>query len=563
MSPFSLKDAAAALETTADLLEVLGAEAFRAQAYRSAARSLEALPDWEAAVAAGFKGVPKVGAALAGALSEAAQTGRFGPLDEAAAQVPPGVVDLLRVRGLGPKKVKLLWEAGFDSLEALREGFADGRVAAMKGFGAKTVLTLGAAVDFVLEAQTRQRLDIAVNVAEALLKRLNTLEPRLSGEVRRGLETTHSVRVTTTATPEALRAALPDVILTQPEHRPLLTGEYEGVPIELPFATAQSRGALDLMMGGAGRYRESLRSRAAELGLDLAGHGLMRGGEVLPTPEEADVLQFLGLPYRPTEYRESEHEDVWTSLPPPAELISAADIVGLIHTHSTWSDGSASLSQMAEAARALGGYLGSADHSRSAFYAGGLSPERLREQIREVRELQRAGVPIIAGSEVDILEDGSLDFDDEVLAELDYVVASVHSQFTLSEAAQTGRLVKAASHPLITILGHPTGRLLLRRPGYAVDMNAVLNACAANQTVVEINASPYRLDLDWRLALAWRDRLKFAVNTDAHSPRGLQETRYGVMMARKAGLRPADVINCLSQGAFLDFVAAQRRGRGH
>ncbi|WP_293911600.1 DNA polymerase/3'-5' exonuclease PolX [Deinococcus sp.] len=563
MSPFSLKDAAAALETTADLLEVLGAETFRAQAYRSAARSLEALTDWDAAVATNFRGVPRVGAALAGALSEAAQTGRFGPLDEAAAQVPPGVVDLLRVRGLGPKKVKLLWEAGFDSLEALREGFADGRVAAMKGFGAKTVLTLGAAVDFALEAQTRQRLDIAMNVAGTLLERLSALAPRLSGEVRRGLETTRSVRVSVTATPEQLRAALPELSLSQPEHRPLLTGEYEGVPIELPFAAAQARGALDLMMGGAGPYRESLRARATDLGLDLTGHGLKRGGKVLNTPEEADVLRVLELPHRPAEYREIEHEEVWTSLPPPAELVSAEDIVGLIHTHSTWSDGSASLKAMAEAARALGGYLGSADHSRSAFYAGGLSPERLREQIREVRELQRAGVAIIAGSEVDILEDGSLDFEDDVLCELDYVVASVHSQFTLSEGAQTQRLIRAASHPLITILGHPTGRLLLRRPAYAVDMNAVLGACAANNTVVEINASPYRLDLDWRLALAWRGRVKFAVNTDAHSTQGLGQTRYGVMMARKAGLRPGDVVNSLSQSGFLEFVSAQREGRRH
>jgi DNA polymerase (family X) len=472
-------------------------------------------------------------------------------------------VDLLRVRGLGPKKVKLLWEAGFDSLETLREGFADGRVAAMKGFGAKTVVTLGAAVDFVLEAQTRQRLDIALTMAEKLLEHLHAFAPRLSGEVRRGLETTHSVRVSVTATPEQVRAALPEITLSQPEHRPLLTGEWEGVPVELPFAAAQARGALDLMMGGSSPYRESLRARAAERGLDLTGHGLRRGGELLSTPEEADVLRLLELPERPAEYREPEHDDLWTTLPPPAELISATDIVGLIHTHSTWSDGSASLKAMAQMAGSLGGYLGSADHSRSAFYANGLSPERLREQLREVRELQRAGVPIIAGSEVDILEDGSLDFDDELLSELDYVVASVHSLFTLSEAAQTERLVRAAHHPLITILGHPTGRLLLRRPGYALDMNAVLAACAANGTVVEINASPYRLDLDWRLALDWRERLKFAINTDAHSLHGLGETRYGVMVARKAGLRPTDVVNSLGQREFLDFVAAQRASRGH
>lgn len=565
MPPFDKKAAAAALETTADLLEVLGADAFRAQAYRSAARSIETLEDWTAAAQSDFKGIPKVGTALAGALVDAVQTGRFGPLVEAKAQVPPGVVDLLRVRGLGPKKVRALWQAGFDSLEALREGLNNGSVTAIKGFGAKTAATLLEAVEFVLASQGRQRMNTAHDVADELVRRLSHLDARPSGDVRRNMDTARSVRVTVSATPKEVQAALSELELEQVDKRPVLSSSWEGVPIEIAYAAANVRGALDLMMGGSRPYREGLRAEAARQGFDLNGRGLHRGkqgsGETLQTPTEQDVLDVLHLPYRPAEYREAEHDEIWQTLPPPAELITAQQIRGFIHTHSTWSDGAASLREMVEAAQSLGGYLGSADHSRSAFYANGLSPERLRAQLKEVRELQRAGLPIIAGSEVDILEDGSLDFGDDLLAELDYVVASVHSHFTLGEAAQTERLIKAASHPLITVLGHPTGRLLLRRPGYALNLDAVLDACQANDTVVEINASPYRLDVDWRDALRYRGRLTFAVNTDAHAVHGLDDTRYGALVARKAGLRPQDVVNTLSQTEFLDFVAARRAGR--
>lgn len=205
--------------------------------------------------------------------------------------------------------------------------------------------------------------------------------------------------------------------------------------------------------------------------------------------------------------------------------------------------------------------MGTGDHSRAAHYANGLSIERLQAQLKEVRELQAAGVPLVAGAEVDILEDGTLDYPDDVLAELDYVVVSVHSQFTLDQAKQTARIIKAVSHPLTTLLGHPTGRLLLRRPGYAVDINAVLEACQANKTVVEINANAARLDLDWRTALSWRDRLTFAINTDAHLPSGLADAKYGVRVARKAGLTPDKVVNTLGRKAFLEFVRGQRAGR--
>lgn len=569
MPDVTRKQLVGVLNTTADLLDVLGQEPFRASAYRGAARSLEAtgIPVADL-VATGFAGVPKVGRAIATDLAAFVTTGTFAPLEEAASQVAPGVLGLFRVRGLGPKKIRALWDAGIDSLEVLREAARDGRVAALKGFGAKSAATILEAVEFVLSNQDRQHLSTGLDVSDTLVAWLDGLAPRVAGDARRGLETVRTVRVTVTGSAEDVTARLAGRVedLTRLDPKPLLTGRVDGVPVEIAYAPAEARGALDLMMGGSTEYRASLRAQANAQGFDLSGRGLKRAGQRLPTPAEADVTRALGLPLRPAEYREPEHDEVWETLPPPAELVTAADLRGLLHTHSVWSDGAATLPEMVETAARLGSpaggtYLGTGDHSRAAHYANGMSIERLRAYVREIRELQRSGLPLLAGAEVDILEDGSLDYPDEELLTLDYVVASVHSHFTLDAGRQTERLVRAVSHPLVTILGHPTGRLLLRRPGYALDLDAVLAAASANGTVVEINANPARLDLDWRYALRWRDRLTFAINTDAHVPAGLGDTRYGVAVARKAGLTPAQVVNTLSQEEFLAFVRQQREAR--
>jgi DNA polymerase (family 10) len=304
-------------------------------------------------------------------------------------------------------------------------------------------------------------------------------------------------------------------------------------------------------------------SRAEERGLTLSSAGLVRGGETLDTPTEQDVLSVLEMEFVPAPYREAEHLTRGThDLPREEDLVTVADVRGMLHVHSLWSDGTVTVREMAEEALRLGhAYLGTGDHSRLAAYANGMSVERLLAHVREVRELRAAGLPVLAGAEVDILDDGALDYPDDVLAELDYVVASVHSGFHLDSERQTERLVRAVTHPLVTILGHPTGRLMLRRPSYPVDLERVLEAASAAGTVVEINANAYRLDLDWRVALRWRDRLTFAINTDAHVLSGLRDTRFGVMTARKAGLTARHVVNCLSLEDFEAFVKRQRAAR--
>ena len=566
------KGLVSALKRTADLLDVLGEDVFRANAYRGAARSLEGLSTELPELAAReFKGIPKVGPGIAAELSKFFQSGTFEPLSEIEAQIPPGVLTLFRVRGLGPKKIRALWDAGVVSLQTLWEAAQDGRLAALKGFGAKSARALSDAAEFALASQSRQFMNTGLALGVQLVGWLKELDPRLAGELRRGLDTVGTLRVTVTGTAQEVTAALRGKLenLTAVEGKPLVTGGLDGLDVEIGYAPAEARGAIDLTFGGGPAYRNRVRARATERHLNLSGRGLTRGGVLVDTPTETDVLAELDLPYLPPEYRDDEHLAVGEAdLPPVSELVRVADLRGLLHTHSTWSDGAASIADMAREAGRLDfasdgeSYLGTGDHSGAAHYANGLDATRLRQQLKEVRELQAAGLPVLAGAEVDILDDGSLDYPDELLAELDYVVASVHSGFTFDHDRQTERLIRAASHPLVTILGHPTGRLLLRRPGYPLDLEAVLAACEANGTVVEINASPYRLDLDWRVALRWRERLKFAVNTDAHSTGGLQDVRYGVTVARKAALTSAQIVNTLTRAQMLAFVKAQRAARG-
>nr|WP_221277151.1 DNA polymerase/3'-5' exonuclease PolX [Deinobacterium chartae] len=558
-----------ALKTTADLLELLNENAFKVNSYRAAARSLEGEErPVEELQAARFAGVPKIGTQLGAALTEYLETGTFGPLEEAASLVPPGVLSIFRVRGLGPKKIRALWEAGIESLEDLREACRNGRVAAMRGFGAKSQENILEGVEFALRAQGRQHLSTACTVADGLLHLLEGLEARVAGSLRRGLEAVGDVEVTVTAERDTVRARLEGHLenLHEAADYPAWQGEVNGVPVEVGYAPAAVRGALDLMFSGKA-YQALLQQRAQQRGLELSSRGLMRAGEALPAHDEQTVLAALELPHLPAPYRETEHlalpEHEIAALPPESELIRTEQIRGMLHVHSSYSDGVNSVREMADEVRRLGqSYLGMGDHSVSAYYANGLSPERLRAQMQEIDALRGEGYAILKGAEVDILEDGSLDYDDDLLSELDYVVASVHSHFTLPAARQTERLIRAVSHPLITILGHPTGRLMLRRPPYALDLDAVLEAAAARGTVIEINANAYRLDLDWREALRWRNRLRFAINTDAHVTGGLRDVRYGVMVARKAGLTAAHVVNTLEQDAFLEFVRAQRAARG-
>ena len=547
------------LERTAEVLELIGENPFKVKNYQSAARALEEDPrELQELESLQFIGIPRLGKPVAQALMDALKTGEFAPLLEASKDVPPGVLEMFVVRGIGAKKIRSLWDAGLTSLEELKSAALAGKVAVLKGFGQKSEATILENVEFALSSATRHHISSGVGAAEILLEYLKHLHPRVAGSVGRGLETVSDVNIVVTGSSDEVKDALNEVSPLERESYPAWRGALNRMRFEVAFSSAENRPVTDALFSGTA-WSDFLLEQARLGGFELSLEGLYKAGERVELSSEAELYTALELPNVPLEYREKEHLekglDFLSSLPRADELITAQDIRGMVHVHSQYSDGTATVRQMVMGALERGhAYLGMGDHSVSAFYAGGLSIERLRAQMLEIDALRAEGFPILKGSEVDILADGSLDYPDDVLLELDYVVASVHSLFNLSKEAQTERLIRAVSHPLVTILGHATGRLLLRRPSYDVDLDAVMAAAAVHNTAIEINANPWRLDVDWRTALEWRDRVRFAINTDAHVVSGLDDLKYGVMAARKAGLTPSQVINTLSLEEFKAFA---------
>ena len=564
--PVSKKELVRQLTEASRLLEVLGAEGFRVNAYAAAARQLDAF-EGDFAVLFGERRLSElrgIGKGLAAEMYALRSRERLELLDELYAEVPDGVRGLFRVSGLGPKKVRLLWLGGIDDLPTLVAATHDGRVANLKGFGAKSAETLRAAAEFALSATSRLRLDEAELAAAAVTTGLANGLPNAAlhwaGEFRRGLETVGALQAVVTGTSnealgQALAAFCEDVRVSGAAE-PVVSATFAGRRLELRVAEAAALGAALAVETGDEAFVAELERRAAEKGLKLTASGLFRAEQRLETSTEADIFSALSVAYVPPECRDRP-------LGPTSELVTEHDLRGLVHNHSSWSDGAASLREMVEAARELGySYLATADHSKTSFYANGLSAERVFAQAQEIaairRELTEAGgdFRVLHGLEVDIMADGSLDYPDDVLSTLDYAVVSVHQQFTLPRTKQTERLVRAVHSPYASILAHMTGRLLLRRPSYEVDVDAVLQACTDTGTVVEINANPRRLDLDWRDVIRARELgCRFAVNPDAHHPSGYHDLRYGVLMARKAGLQAAEIVNTAPTAeAFLAFL---------
>jgi len=518
------KDLARMLAETADLMEVLGESGFRVNAYRKAARALERYQgELEELRAAGFASLAGIGKGLAAALEEIVVSGGFDYLEELRGQVPPGVSELFAVQGLGPRRIRALWQAGVDSLEELVRAAEEGRIAAMPGFGQKSQQAILEAARFALANVRRVHLSTGLESAALLLSDLAGagIAATLAGSLRRRLETIGNVDLVTTAGPAEVAAALGEH--AREVRGGVVHGALEGLPLRV-FCVA------------AGRFgSELVRATGSETFVASLG----------PLPAAADeeaVFAALAAPAPPPCWREPEH----VGLEPPQRLLAEEDLRGLIHLHTSYSDGSATLRTMAEAAVAAGyEYMVVSDHSQTASYAGGLTPADLERQWAEIAALNAELAPfvILKGIESDILADGSLDYPEEVLSGFDVVLGSLHSHFNLPRDAQTERLLRALENPHLTILAHPTGRLLLRRQGVAADWDRVLERAAELGKVVEINANPWRLDLDWRQALRYRDRLLFSIGPDAHSPEGYADVRYGVWMARKAGLGPERVVN--------------------
>ncbi|MBI5812556.1 MAG: PHP domain-containing protein [Meiothermus silvanus] len=516
------KELSGLLEYAADLLEVLGEYAFRAQAYRRVARVLErSETDLETLAARNFEGI--AGPSLAPMLVEIVQSGEFPYLAELESRIPPGVLEMFRVRGLGPKRIRALWDNHVDSLEELIRHAEEGKLRGIPGFGAKTEQNLLEAARFALENLRRVLLPVGLGAAQLLLTDLAGagIQAELTGSLRRGLETVGNVDLIALAEPEAAAKALGQY--AEGVEGQVIHGRVEGVRLRVFCADRASYGTTLFRTTGSIPWLSELGA------LPLA-------------PDEESVFAALGKPYVPPFWREPEH----IGLNPPGRLLQREELAGLIHNHTTYSDGTASLREMAEAAIERGyEYMVISDHSQSAPYAGGLEPPRLLEQWKEIEALNAELAPfrILKGIESDILPDGSLDYPDEVLQKFDVVIGSIHSGFGLSYEAQTERLLRAVDNPYLSILGHATGRLLLRRKGVEANWERVLERAEQNKVIVEINCNPYRLDLDWRWALRWRERLVFSLGPDSHAISGMDDIGYGLLMSHKAGLSPERVVN--------------------
>ena len=552
------KAVARRLKLTADLIELTGGNPFRARAFASGARAIERLevPVDQLVADDALTHVQGIGKGLAADIRELISTGELAITERLLQALPPGLPDVMRVRGLGVKKVRTLWnDAGVTSLDELEAAAASGRLADLDGFGAKTVQNILASVEELRAYQGHAHLRDAYREAVVIRQTLRDtgLRVELAGTVRRQCNVVDAVDLVSTGTAESIASALTalELTVTASSDKAVETSTPLGLPLTVWPTTNAAFGRTLFERTGSDAHIEGFRAIY---------------GDPIETGDEDEVYRSVGLSPVPPPLREGADELMLATTGSLPNLVTSADLHGTIHNHTAWSDGAHSLREMAEAARARGlGYFGVCDHSRSLQIAHGLSIDQLEAQRAEIdtinAEYAAQGIDfrIIAGSEVDILSDGSMDYPDDVLAGLELVVASVHTGFRMSVDEATARIVKAVSNPYVDVLGHPTGRLLLRRKGYPIDAEAVLDACAEHNVAVELNANPWRLDLDWTFLRTATERgVIVSINPDAHSIDGLDDTRWGVASAQKGGLTAAQSLTSKSADELATWLSARR-----
>ena len=562
------------LNFMADLLDLESDNPFRSRSFRSGARALEGLSGDLSQLVEDreLTSVKGIGESIAAVIADLLTTGSTGRLDELLEAIPEGVRDMLSIAGLGPKKIRVIWkEMGIEDIEVLAEACREGRLASFKGFGAKSEAKILQGIDY-MESVSGMFLRVECEkVAAELLDYVAGCTAvgrvEVAGSYRRAKEVMKDLDlVISTADP----AAVVEHICSWPRSAEVVArGESKtslrcpgglGVDFRIvedsqfPFALCHFTGSKE--------HNTEMRARAKKQGLKLNEYGLFRGDELAECGSEEEIHRALGLDFIAAELRENFGEIELAADSSLPELVEEADIRGLVHLHTDYSDGEAGIEEMAEAARARGlSYMGVTDHSQSAFYAGGLKPDDVKRQHEEIDRLNASmkDFRIFKGIESDILADGSLDYEDEVLELFDFVIASLHSSFNQPLEEMTNRVLRAIANPYTTMLGHVTTRLLLRRDGVALDMEKILTAASADGVVVEVNANPRRLDLDWRHGPRARELgLLTSVNPDAHTVEGIGDIRFGVGIARKAGFEASRVVNTLDADSFGEFIGRRR-----
>jgi DNA polymerase (family 10) len=557
------QELAAILDEIATLLELKGENIFKCNAYRNAARTIanldQDLRDFSSpAELASLKGI---GSSLAEKIFASIQTGHFSLYEELKASIPAGIVEMLKIPGLGPKKAKTLYEKlGITSVGELEYACRENRLLELAGFGAKTQDNILKGIEYLKKSQGRFYLHEAKTAAYNLYEDLSRLSfvkrIEIAGSLRRYKETIKDIDLLITTTK-------PDKVMQTFVSHPLVEdtiahGEtkssvrlFTGINADLRVVSDAEFPFALMYFTGSREHNIVMRGRALKMGYKLNEYGLFKrdSKKSKHLRSEEEIFAELGLSYIPPELRENLGEIEAAEKNAIPNLVQFNDLRGLLHLHTPYSDGLPSISDYVKYAKQKKWeYIGISDHSQSAYYANGLSPEKINQQIKEIDALNQKtkGFRIWKGIESDILPDGSLDYPDEILSQFDFIIISIHSRFKMSREEMTGRIVRAMKNPYATILGHPTGRLLLAREGYQVDMDAIIRAAAEHQVVMELNSHPYRFDIDWRfIRKAIGAGVMISINPDAHRIENMEFAELGVGIARKGWCESRNILNAL------------------
>lgn len=563
------------LEEIGLMLELKGDNPFKIRAYANGARILETLEgDLNDYIEDGkIVGVKGIGEALSDKIIELYETGRLEFYENLKNSIPPGLFDILKIQGIGPKKFKILYEKlGIESLGELEYACKENRLVELDGFGEKTQSKILKGIQDIKKYTGQYLYGYVIEDAESIRNKLlqSPLVKRceIAGSLRRKKEVVKDIDILASSD-EPLK--LMDYFTTFEEIDEVISkGETKtsvrlklGIMVDLRVVEDYQFPYALHHFTGSKEHNTALRHRAKALGIKLNEYGLFRGDDLITCKDEAEIFRALGLDNIPPELRENMGEIEAAEKGKLPELVDTRDLKGVLHIHTRYSDGSSDIAQMADVARRMGfSYIGISDHSRSAFYARGLKEDDIKRQIEEIDQYnaKHKDFKIFKGIESDILPDGSLDYDDRILSMFDFVIASIHSNMSMEREKMTERIINSVKNRYTTILGHMTARILLAREACDMDVYAVLDAAAENNTIIEINSDPQRLDLDWRyMKYAKSKGVKFAINPDAHSVEGLKNVVFGIGIARKGWLAARDIVNCMSFKELGDYFEKIRR----
>ena len=546
------KDIARTFQFLGSIMELHGENKFKIRSYQSAYITLRKLQQPLSEMAPEeISGIKGVGKAISGKIGELLENGKMETLEKYKAMTPKGVQEMLQIKGFGPKKISVIWkELGVETIGELLYAVNENRLIELNGFGKKTQDTLKQQLEYYQKSKDSFHYAALEEAADALLEQLQTALPdaqlSLVGAMRRRCNIVDRIEILLgmeQAAEELLK--LEFLVDAKAENSKIIAVTETELPVVLYHCQPSEFGSKQFRYTAAEDFLNSFIEQFSEM-------------DFRNLTSEEQVFEKASIPFIVPELRESSWSiDLAKSGSLPI-LVEEADIKGVIHSHTTFSDGLNSLEEMARSSKEMGySYIGITDHSKAAFYANGLQPERVLQQMAEIDALNKQLAPfrIFKGIESDILNDGSLDYEEDILKQFDFIIASVHTNLRMDEEKATNRLLKAIENPYTTILGHPTGRLLLSRQGYPIDHEKIIDACAANRVAIELNANPYRLDMDWTwIPYAIEKGVLISVNPDAHSTDGIKDIHFGVLSARKGGLSTAHCLNAMDVDAFEAWI---------